>query len=334
MKTLTILGARPQFIKASPVLKLLTNDVLVHTGQHYDKNMSDVFFDDLDIRKPDYNLDINGGSNANQVAKMLTPLCNIMIIEKPDCIIVYGDTNSTLAGALAAKMCNIKLVHIEAGLRSNNMDMSEEINRIITDKIADVLICPTLHAFNNLISEGKRDNTYFCGDTMYDLIKKNRDKFVKTYDDYYLLTLHRPVNVDNKENLNIIVSALNELDKKIIFPCHPRTMHNLIKFDIHPNVEFIEPVGYMEMMGLAANACKIITDSGGLQKEAHMLNVPCITLRDETEWVESVECGANRLTPIDKDKICFNIKTELCAIRTLPYGNGNAAKNIVDVIND
>lgn len=333
MKTLTILGARPQFIKAAPVLKLLKNDILVHTGQHYDKNMSDVFFSGLSIKKPKHNININGGSNEEQVARMLTPLYKIIKKEKPDFVIVYGDTNSTLAGACAAKMSGVKLVHIEAGLRSNNWDMPEEINRVLTDRLADILVCPTDKAFENLSKENLYQKAYICGDTMLDLIESKKNRFGKILDDYYLLTLHRPVNVDSKKSLKIIFSALNQLDKKIIFPCHPRTMNNIVKFDIHPNVEFVEPLGYLEMMGFAFHAERIITDSGGLQKEAHMLGVPCITLRDETEWVESVECGANRLTRINKREILKNIREPFVYKKIMPYGKGNAAKKIVELLN-
>ena len=340
VKTLTIVGARPQFIKAAPVIKLLDNDILVHTGQHYDDNMSNIFFEGLSIKEPDYNLDVGSGSHNYMVTTMMQKLEDVIKLEKPDTVIVYGDTNSTLAGAVIAKEMGIRLVHVEAGLRSYNMSMPEERNRIITDKLSDVLLCPTTNAYHTLAKEMLHTNAQVVGDTMYDLLMENgffldKSKLAK-WDlmpkSYYLCTLHRPVNVDNLDKLKIIFDAFGELDKDVLFPCHPRTQKKLNYIFVPENVQIIDPVGYFDMMTLAVNADKILTDSGGLQKEAHMLEVPCVTLRDETEWIESVECGANKLCKINKADIIATINSEYDIETSYTYGDGDASKKIVKAI--
>jgi UDP-GlcNAc3NAcA epimerase len=340
VKTLTVLGARPQFIKASPVLKLLRNDVLVHTGQHYDTAMNEVFFEELNIKQPDYNLGINGGSCNYQVTAMMQKLEPIMEKERPDAIIVYGDTNSTLAGAIIAKEFDIKLVHIEAGLRSYNMEMPEERNRVMTDKLADLLLCPTENSYNNLAKELLHTRATIVGDTMYDVMMENRFfqndaplcKWSLEPKQYHLCTIHRPQNVDNINNLKTIFEALGALDKPVLFPCHPRTAKRLKDVCVKDNVKVIEPMGYMDMMAITANACRVITDSGGLQKEAHILEVPCITLRGETEWVESVNCGANKLCDIDKKKIVKVVNSVFEPKKIHPYGDGDASIAVVEAI--
>jgi len=333
-KTLTIIGARPQFIKAAPVLKLLKNDVLVNTGQHYDREMSSIFFKDLDIKEANYNLGVGSGEHIWQVTEIMRKLAPIVDIEKPNTIIVYGDTNSTLAGAYIAKQKNIRLIHIEAGLRSYNMEMPEEINRTITDKIADVLVCPTTNSYGNLIKESLHQKAYVLGDTMKDLIVEKNFKKDPKRGEYYLCTLHRPANVDNLDKMKVIFDAFRELKHDVIFPIHPRTEKNIKDLIIPDNVILTNPVGYMKMMELAVSAVKIITDSGGLQKEAHILGVPCVTLRNETEWIESVMYGANKLADIKKDDIIKKVESEFTIRDMDMYGDGHTAQKIADLIND
>ncbi len=342
VKTLTIVGARPQFIKAAPVLKLLDNDILVHTGQHFDSFMSQIFFDELDIKTPEYNLQTGSGTHIEQITIIMKKLESIIDNQKPDAIIVYGDTNSTLAGAFTAKQMGIRLVHVEAGLRSYNTDMIEEYNRVNTDRLADLLLCPTENSWLTLVKESLSVKATVVGDTMYDLIVKHIAKFDDsilsrldiTKKDYYLCTLHRPVNVDDIGKLKTIFTAFQFLGKSVILPCHPRTAKKLNYVFVPNNVKIIEPVSYMDMMRLAIHSKRIITDSGGLQKEAHMLGVPCITLRNETEWMESVDDKANILTKIDCDEIINNVNSDFNDIKfSNVYGDGNAAIKIVEAIN-
>ncbi len=340
VKTLTIVGCRPQFIKAAPVIKLLDNDVLVHTGQHYDKNMSDIFFDGLSIKQPDYNLEVGSGSHNFMITTVMQKLEDVIKKEKPDTVIVYGDTNSTLAAAVLAKELNIRLIHVEAGLRSYNMSMPEERNRVITDKLSDVLLCPTENALNNLTKELLHTNASVVGDTMYDLImengffldKKKLDKWSLQPKQYYLCTLHRPVNVDNVEKIKTIFKAFGELSHPVLFPCHPRTLKKLNYVFMPDNVKVIDPACYFDMMSLTVNALMVITDSGGLQKEAHMFEVPCVTLRNETEWIESVNQGANKLCKINHDDIINTIHSEYDIKTSYVYGDGDASQKIVKAI--
>ena len=310
MKLIHIVGARPQFVKLAPLYKSLqekAEQLIIHTGQHYDEKMSKIFFEDLAIPRPDYNLNINQGSHAYQTAEMMKGIEKILLEIKDCALIIYGDTNSTLAGALAAAKLEIPIVNIEAGLRSFNRSMPEEVNRILADRISNYLFAPTQTAVNNLKAEGLADITYNTGDIMTDSINQNiaiakeKSEVMSNLglepNSYYLLTLHRPYNVDDPLKLGKILSLLNELDKQVLFPIHPRTrkiLENNLTETIS-NIRLIEPQGYLDFLILQQNSAKIITDSGGIQKEACILKRPCITLRSETEWVETVESGVNLL---------------------------------------
>lgn len=348
---LFIVGARPNFIKLAPLCAAAKNMSgfqikIVHTGQHYDKLMSDVFFKDLEIPTPDFSLNVGSGSHARQTARMMVAIENLCEQHSFAAIIVIGDVNSTLAGALVGAKLNIPVVHIEAGLRSFNRDMPEEINRIATDHISDLLFAPTETAMKNLKSEGLEKRAYFSGDVMYDMALKGlelaqtqKDKLglkEPEQEEYYLSTLHRPYNVDQPKQLNQIFQALSSLDKKIILAAHPRLQKNLKKYHIRTgkNIMLTQPVGYLDFLTLEKNALKIITDSGGVQKEAFFLQTPCITLRPETEWIETIETGANILVPqrtktaiieavSQKNKPDFSAK---------PYGDGSASEKILQHI--
>lgn len=352
MKVLTIIGARPQFVKAAVVSRAFAEyrhdvqEVLVHTGQHYDANMSDVFFEDLGIPKPDYNLGIGGGSHGQNTGRMVEKLEQVMLRVNPHWVLVYGDTDSTLAGALAAAKLNIPVAHIEAGLRSFNRNMPEEINRVLTDHIAELLFTPTETARKNLIREGVLPKKVkLLGDVMYDALLYYKDrarkpalppKLTVNAGDFVLCTIHRAENTDNPERLIEIFEGLRRCARTVILPLHPRTKRGLEKHKIAipENVWIFDPVGYLEMVWLESNSFCIATDSGGVQKEAYFFEKPCITLRDETEWVELVEAGVNILVGADKEKIikafaeleecCFNFD----GTRNI-YGNGTAAQNIV-----
>jgi len=348
MKIITVIGARPQFIKAAAVSRILREkhqEILVHTGQHYDENMSEVFFQELDIPKPDYNLNIGSGNHGEQTGKMLIELEKIYINEKPDLVLVYGDTNSTLAAALCASKLLIPVAHIEAGLRSFNMKMPEEQNRILTDHLSKSLFAPTETAVNNLHKEGISKGVYNVGDVMFDAVLKFKDLSYKKMDlldklglngeEFILSTIHRAENTNYIDRLENIIGALSESNKKIVLPLHPRTKKYINEYGLKvgENVQIIEPVGYLEMVLLESMSKKIVTDSGGVQKEAFFLGKPCITMRDETEWVETVQNGWNMLTGTDKDKIIdgilnFNPSKEQEKI----FGDGKAASKILEVI--
>lgn len=310
MKILSVVGARPQFIKLAPlssaVRKAGLHEIIVHTGQHYDKNMSELFFDQMEIPEPDFNLNIGSGKQGEQTAKMLIELEDVFERTAPDVVVVFGDTNSTLAAAIASVKVHIKTVHVEAGLRSFNREMPEEINRILTDHACDMLFAPTKSAMNHLKNEGLEEKSYLTGDIMVDSVKKFTDvaerksriiENMKLSDkSYYLLTLHRPYNVDNPEKLRHLINELSQLDDQVIFPVHPRTRKQLEKISLtKSNINLIEPVGYLDFLKLQKHSKKIITDSGGIQKEAFILQKPCITLRTETEWVETVDSRWNML---------------------------------------
>ena len=318
MKIVTILGARPQFIKAGSVNREIAKykeikEVIVHTGQHYDKNMSDIFFEEMKIPKPNYFLGIGGKSHGAMTGQMIEKIEEVVIKENPDWIMVYGDTNSTLAGAIVASKLHIKLAHVEAGLRSFNMNMPEEINRILTDRVSNTLFCPTDTAIQNLKNEGfesfdckivKSGDVMQDGAIFYSDLAKKPDVDLKN--DYILCTIHRAENTDDKDKLKNIFEALNEIssDIQIVLPLHPRTKKIIKDLKIKTdNLTIIDPVGYLEMVYLIKNSKLIMTDSGGLQKEAFFFEKQCITLRDETEWVELVECNANSLVGADKNKI-------------------------------
>jgi UDP-N-acetylglucosamine 2-epimerase len=320
MKIFSIVGARPQFIKLAPLsarLGELHDEFIVHTGQHYDYAMSEQIFNDLGMRKPDIHLEIGSGSQATQTGKMMMSLEQAMLQQKPDLVIVFGDTNSTLAGALAAAKLNIPIVHIEAGLRSYNKNMPEEINRITTDHISKYLFAPTPTAMNILSSEGLKQNSYLTGDIMVDTIKANLEIALKKStiicdlklkdNEYNLLTLHRNYNVDDPAILEHLLDGLGQLEEKVVFPVHPRTRKMLPgTYNLPGNIEMIDPQGYLDFIVLESHSKRILTDSGGIQKEAYILQKPCITLRTETEWVETVE---------EKWNLLIN-----------PTGNGIAAK--------
>lgn len=360
MKLVTIIGARPQFIKAAPfseVFRKEHTEILVHTGQHYDANMSDIFFDELGIPKPDYNLGVGSGSHGKQTASMLSGIEEILLKEKPDGLLVYGDTNSTLAGALAASKLHIPVYHVEAGLRSYNKLMPEEQNRVLTDHISTLLFCPTQTAVDNLVKEGITTGVHNIGDIMYDsvlrniglaqkrygngvglseLAKANGDLGSITEEGYYLATIHRAENTDDPKRLLTIFTALNHLDKPVILPLHPRTKKLVENLNLKlSNIRIIEPVGYLLMLYLTAQAYMVVTDSGGLQKEAYFLKTPCTTLRDQTEWVETLENGWNVLSPIDEQTILQHVQRELtCFKHPQPplFGDGLAADKISQVI--
>ncbi|WP_417328164.1 non-hydrolyzing UDP-N-acetylglucosamine 2-epimerase [Halarcobacter sp.] len=348
IKILTILGARPQFIKAGTISREIAKhkeikEIILHTGQHYDSNMSDIFFEEMKIPKPDYFLGIGGKSHGAMTGQMIEKIEEVALKEKPDWILVYGDTNSTLAGAIVASKLHIKLAHIEAGLRSFNMNMPEEINRILTDRISNILFCPTDTAIENLEKEGFAN--FNCkiiksGDVMQDgaIFYKNlavKPNNIELKNDFILCTIHRAENTDDENKLKNIFSALNEIacEKQIILPLHPRTKKIIENLNICvENLTIIEPVGYLEMVWLIDNCSLVMTDSGGLQKEAYFFAKPCLTLREETEWVELVETGVNTLVGTDKDKILseYNkIEIKKVDFSKNLYGNGNASNLII-----
>ncbi len=310
-KIVTILGARPQFVKGAVLSRVIqkhkeVEEIIVHTGQHFDANMSAVFFDEMQIPKPKYNLNINGLNHGAMTGQMLEKIENILLAEKPDAVIVYGDTNSTLAGALAAKKLAVKVVHIEAGLRSYNMQMPEEVNRILTDRIANLLSCPTEISVSNLKDEGFDGFDILVekhGDIMKDAMefysKVSEEKSTIISDlnlvknEFVLATIHRQENTDDQEKLTNVFSALEEIHKtkQVILPLHPRTKKMLEKYHLQPKITFIDPVGYFSMLELLKNCCMVITDSGGLQKEAFFNKKFCVIAREETEWKELEENG-------------------------------------------
>jgi len=348
IKILTILGARPQFIKAGTVSRAFSqyptniNEIIVHTGQHYDTDMSDIFFQEMKIPKPAYFLGIGGKTHGAMTGQMIEKIEKIAIKENPDWILIYGDTNSTLAGAIVASKLHIKLAHIEAGLRSFNMHMPEEINRILADRVSNVLFCPTDTAVKNLENEGfSRFNCDIikCGDVMQDGANfyKNFSKkpTINVHTNFMLCTIHRAENTDDKERLISIFDALSEIseEKRVILPLHPRTKNMITQLKINTkNIDIINPVGYLEMVWLINNCDLIMTDSGGLQKEAFFFSKPCITLREETEWTELVENKSNVLVGANKDKIIDTYKNHnfdnIDFSKNL-YGDGKASEYIV-----
>ncbi len=374
MRLISIVGARPQFVKLSPIIRALQSykdihHIIIHTGQHYDYMMNKVFFDELGIPESQYNLEVGSASHGAQTGLMLTRIEEALVKENPDWVLVYGDTNSTLAGTLAAVKLHIPVAHIEAGLRSYNKYMPEEINRVLTDHMSTVLFCPTVQGVTNLKQEGfvnivdqglidsaslksmdivaDQDNPLVInvGDIMYDslllcmeLAAANSgimDVIGLKPGEYFLATIHRVENTDDDSRLRSILGALNELsrDKEVILPLHPRTKNKLKSvgsFNIESGVRICEPVGYFDMLMLEKNAYQILTDSGGVQKEAYILGVPCITLRDQTEWIETVNDGMNVITGANKDKIIeASRKTFNKNVRIVAYGDGKASKRIL-----
>lgn len=354
-KIVTVIGARPQFIKASAVSRALQSsgrlsEVLIHTGQHFDSNMSEVFFSELAMSAPKYNLGVHGGSHGAMTGRMLESIERILADENPEAVLVYGDTNSTLAGALAAAKLHIPVAHVEAGLRSFNMRMPEEINRILTDRISTWLFTPTEAAVQHLRSDGvPADQIIPVGDVMYDVALHfgarvsaqggSLARLALSSGSYALATVHRAENTNDPARLQIIVTALSATARKlpVVWPLHPRTRgvlqrNGLLDKLAAAGVRLIEPVGYLEMVQLEKYAALVVTDSGGVQKEAYFFRVPCVTMRDETEWVELVEAGWNRLAPPDDpDKVMAAIRNALGTRgrEVSPYGDGDAADKIV-----
>jgi len=350
MKILTVVGARPQFIKAAAISNVIRNEheeILVHTGQHYDENMSKIFFNELKLPNPNYNLGVGSGGHGVQTGNMLIKLEELCMMEKPDMLLVYGDTNSTFAGALCASKLLIPVAHIEAGLRSFNMNMPEEQNRILTDHISKYLFVPTTSAVKNLKEEGITKGVHNVGDVMYDAtlnfteISKEKSNIMQKLDlsqkEFILTTIHRAENTNDINRLKNIIEALNESTKKIVLPLHPRTKKYMNDYGLtfNNNITIIDPVGYLDMINLEMHCKKIVTDSGGVQKEAFFMNKPCITMRDETEWVETVENGWNIVVGTDKSKILDGI------INFVPtkakqniFGDGHAAERILKIINE
>jgi len=349
MKILTIIGARPQFIKASMVSRSLQekgiHEILLHTGQHYDENMSKVFFNEMRIPKPNYNLGVGSGSHGEQTAKSLEGIEKVLMKEKPDLVLVYGDTNATVAGALASSKLHIPIAHIEAGLRSYNRRMPEEINRVLTDVMSSYLFCPTKLAVENLKKEGITDGVFLTGDVMVDSlfhftkIAETEATIMKklnlTSKNYGLMTIHRPANADDREIMLKLIDALNQSPIPLIFPIHPRTRKLLSEFDLesHKTIQPINPVGYLDMLILEKYAHVILTDSGGIQKEAYLQKVPCLTLRPETEWIETVEDGWNTIVNEEYGRLPELIKSPPIPKKWIShYGKGNAAGKITDIL--
>lgn len=342
-RLITIVGARPQFIKAAALSRELQGhsdieEILIHTGQHFDKNMSDVFFDELEIPGPKYFLDIHSSSHGRMTGQMLAAIENVLQQEKPDMVLVYGDTNSTLAGALAASKLDIPVAHVEAGLRSFNKKMPEEINRVLTDHISNLLFCPTKQAIENLNAEGITGGVHHVGDIMYDAtlfakncITKNAEKFDNRFGsdkaDFALMTIHRQESTNDEKKFDELMSYADQFSEKnnlqILFPVHPRIRSLIQRFRGKPNFSFLEPLSYFETQYLLSKASYVLTDSGGLQKEAYFHRVPCITLRLETEWVETIESGWNRLWTEDN----YNSQKPIT-----DYGDGAGVKSIVKIL--
>jgi UDP-GlcNAc3NAcA epimerase len=354
MKMLTVVGARPQFIKAAAISRVIRDqysnsieEIIVHTGQHHDENMSQIFFDELDIPKPKYNLEISGGGHGEMTGKMLEAIERILLREQPDFLLIYGDTNSTLAGAISAAKLHIPVAHVEAGLRSFNMRMPEEINRILSDRISSLLFCPTNAAVENLTNEGIKNGVYQVGDVMYDVALFYRERAQQnsrilvnlglSNKSFALATCHRAENTDESHRLASILGAFSQIAKDIplVLPLHPRTKKLIAENHLSSLLDSIittEPVSFLDMVALEQGAKMILTDSGGVQKEAFFYNTPCITLRDETEWVETVLLGWNQLVGANTKAIIQAVeKINLGATpmaQENPYGNGDASQEI------
>jgi UDP-GlcNAc3NAcA epimerase len=360
MKIVTVVGARPQFIKAAAVSRAIRQgasprlrEIIVHTGQHFDDNMSQVFFDELEIPAPDHSLGVSGGGHGEMTGRMLEGVERVLMSERPDWLLVYGDTNTTLAGALAAVKLHVPVAHVEAGLRSFNRRMPEEINRIVTDRVSTRLFCPTATAVNHLRNEGIVDGVHCPGDVMLDVSlyyrerARERSQVVAALNlvpgGFALATCHRAENTDDAERLRGILTALHEISKRlpVVIPLHPRTqkqVHALGLESLVTSVRVIEPQPFLDMIALTQAAAVILTDSGGVQKEAFFFDVPCVTLRDETEWVETIDAGANALAGADTAAIIAAAERALGArsagwrTTARPFGHGDAARQIVETL--
>lgn len=353
MKIITVVGARPQFIKASAISRCIRQEycqqmteIMIHTGQHFDANMSDIFFEDLEIPKPKYHLNIAGGHHGAMTGRMMEGIEEVVMTEKPDMLLVYGDTNSTLAGALVASKLHIPIAHVEAGLRSFNRRMPEEVNRVMTDHVSTYLFCPTTLAVENLKLEGITRGVHQVGDVMYDVAlyfaskAKSQSSILEKLNllekNYVLVTCHRAENTDDKTRLENILKALTVIakDSKVVFPMHPRTLKYIEVYQLKHYLQSIcvvEPLPYLDLVALQQSAKLILTDSGGVQKEAFFYQVPCITMRDETEWVETVELGWNRLVGADTDKMLQALTCAQHRIQGIyPYGKGDASNIILN----
>ncbi|MFD2614855.1 non-hydrolyzing UDP-N-acetylglucosamine 2-epimerase [Paenibacillus gansuensis] len=351
MKVMTVIGARPQFVKAASLSRALRphlQEILVHTGQHYDRNMSAVFFDQLRLPEPDYYLGIGSGTHGRQTARMLEQIEELCLKELPDLVLVYGDTNSTLAGSLAASKLHIPIAHVESGLRSFNRRMPEEINRVLTDHLSTLLFCPTQAAVANLKRESITNGVYLSGDVMYDTVlyykevSGKQSKILQTLrlipKTYYLATIHRAENTTDRNSLEQMILTLQSLGYPVVMPLHPRTKKLIADFHldslIDPSVlRIIEPLPYLDMLALECQAKLILTDSGGVQKEAYMLQVPCITLRSETEWIETVQEGWNHVTGMVSDQVRQTIANLTVPEQSAPvFGQGDASERIAEVL--
>jgi UDP-GlcNAc3NAcA epimerase len=348
MKVLSVVGARPEFIQAAPVSRALRanhQEILVHTGQHYDCLMSQAFFDELGIPAPDYNLGVGSGPHGRQTGEILARMEEVLLKERPELVIVRGDTNSTLAGSLAASKLHISTAHIEAGERSFDRRMPEEVNRLVADRLADLHFCASKAAVQRLADEGIVDSVYWVGDVMLDALLQNRPvarlksnvltRLGLEPGAYALVTVHRAANTDDPGRLQRIVQALNGVSETIVFPAHPRTRQALAHMNarLEAHVRLIDPVGYFDMMVLEENARLIATDSGGVQREAYFLGIPCLTLREETEWVETVQVGWNRLVSTDPERIIdawFSFAPP--SVRPPIFGDGAAGQRIVHIL--
>jgi UDP-N-acetylglucosamine 2-epimerase len=351
VKIVSIIGARPQFIKAAAVSRVLRQrhrEILVHTGQHYDYEMSGIFFEGLDLPEPDTNLGVGSGSHGAQTGCMLKGVEDLLLAERPDYLLIYGDTNSTLAGALAASKLDVPVAHVEAGLRSFNRRMPEEINRVLADHVSDVLLCPSGTAVRNLAAEGITRNVHLVGDVMLDVMNWAKECLARNPPEilerlgmqrqrYLLATVHRSENTDDPARLSEILRAFNSLEEPVVFPVHPRTRKVIASagFQIEPHVRLIDPVGYLDMVALVSSARLVLTDSGGVQKEAYWLGIPCLTMRNETEWVETVEAGWNVLVGSDAEKIIQTVRNFAPhGFHPDLYGDGFAAARCVDLLDE
>lgn len=348
MKILSVVGARPQFIKAAMVSRVIRphcQEIIVHTGQHYDENLSQIFFEEFKMPRPDIHLGVGSGTHAEQTGKMMIGIEKVLLEYKPDWLLVYGDTNSTLAGTLAAVKVRVPVAHVEAGLRSFNRDMPEELNRVLCDTVSDVLFCPIEQAVHNLVEEGIRHNVFLVGDVMADAIEyyihlaRKHSDILERYGlkkkSYALVTIHRAGNTDDESKLSALLNSLGQLDLLVVFPVHPRTKKAIEQYNLSlaKNILMIEPIGYFDMLQLEENADCILTDSGGIQKEAYLLGVRCITLREETEWIETVSAGWNQLVGTDSDAIISAVTRWRPMGQRMPiYGDGHAAEKIRDVL--